>query len=430
MADLNIPLVKQPRVVVVGGGFGGLTFVQTLLKHDFQVVLIDRNNYHQFLPLIYQVAVSGLDASSIAFPFRKLLKNYSDCHFRMAEVLEVDQVNKRVVTSIGSLSYDYLVLGMGTTSNFFGNKEMQTHALPMKTVEEALALRNKILSNLEGVALCENKREKQALLNVVVVGGGATGVEVSGVLSELKRFVIPEDYRDIGELSMNIYLVEASGFLLSALSEVSSGAALRFLTSMGVKVLLNKKVVSYDGAIVCLDDQTMIETKTVIWVSGVKAESLMGIPETSLARGGRIQVDGYNEVIGLKDIFAIGDIAYQIESEAYPCGHPQLAQVAMQQGRLLAENLMHLNRNEERILFRYKNLGALATVGRNKAVAEFPHYKMQGFGAWAIWMFVHLRSILGVKNKLKVLIEWMWSYFTYDSVIGLILFNCKRSDRS
>lgn len=423
--SFNIPSTNKKRVVIVGGGFGGLKLANKLKKSDFQVVLIDKNNYHQFQPLLYQVASSGLEPSSISFPFRKIFQRRKNFYFRMAEVKAILPADNKIETSIGVLHYDYLVLAAGTTTNYFGNEHVMERSLPMKSIEEALGMRNVLLSNFEKALTTTDLVERQALLNIVVVGGGATGVEVSGVLSEMKRFVIPKDYPDLKDEDINIFLIEGSPRLLGGMSTESSGGAEKFLREMGVRVMLNTKVIDYEGDKVILEGGESVLTKTVVWVSGVKAVSFKNIGDDFLARGARIKVNEFNLVKGLPNVFAIGDVCYMTEPD-YPNGHPQVAQVAIQQGKLLAENLQRIEHNQLPKAFHYKNLGSLATIGRNKAVADFRSVKMQGFLAWVVWMTVHLRSILGVRNKLVVLINWVWNYLTYDQSIRLIIFARKR----
>lgn len=339
----------------------------------------------------------------------------------MAEVYGINPKGHTIQTSIGELEYDYLVIAAGTITNFFGNKTIEEQSLPMKTVEEALALRDTLLINLEKATTCTDPDEKQALLNIVVVGGGATGVEVSGALSEMKRFVLPKDYPDLGNFHMNIYLIEGSSKLLGAMSPEASSNAKRFLEDMGVNIILQKRVVDYKDGNVFLDDGQTIPTRTLLWVSGVKAVHFDHIEGELLTRGERIIVNECNQVKGLSNIFAIGDVCWMAEPD-YPNGHPQVAQVAIQQGELLAENLQRIEALKKPRPFHYKNLGTLATVGRNKAVADLNKVKLHGFTAWLVWMLVHLRSILGIKNKLIVLIDWIWNYFTYDRSMRFILF--------
>lgn len=427
--SFNIPDTDKKRVVIVGGGFGGLKLVDKLDKKRFQVVLIDKNNYHQFPPLLYQVASSGLDYSSISFPFRKLFHGRRNVYFRLAEVSAVIAEKNRIETSIGPLEYDYLVLAAGTMTNFFGNQTIESTAWPMKTVEEAMALRDVLLVNFEKAAISTDPYEKQSLLNIVVVGGGATGVEVSGALSEMKRFVLPKDYPDLGKFSVNIYLVEGSSKILGAMSPSSSSNADRFLREMGVKIMLDKKVVDYRDGKVMLDNGETIPSQTLVWVSGVTAVRFEQIDPAHIGHAGRIQVNAFNQVEDFPNLFAIGDIALMTE-EKYPKGHPQVAQVAIQQGKLLAKNLLRIENGQVPEAFHYKDLGTLATVGRNRAVADLKHMKLHGFTAWMVWMLVHLRSILGVKNKLIVLINWVWNYFTYDRSMRFILYIPKRKNQS
>ncbi len=419
----NIPTTEKKRVVIVGGGFGGLKLAQKLKNSNFQVVLVDKNNYHQFPPLIYQVASSGIEPSSIAFPFRRLFQRRKDFYFRLAQVLSIMPEEKIIQTSIGKLSYDYLVLAAGTTTNFFGNKEIEEESIPMKTLSESMGLRNAILDNFERALTCATEKERQELLNVVIVGGGATGVEIAGALSEMKNFVLPKDYPDLPNSLMNIYLIESQSRLLAAMSEKSSARVLKYLRSMGVNVLLNQRVTDYKDNTVFINDGSTIATRTFIWVTGVAAQKVDKMPTESIGRGGRILVNEYNQVQGMQDVYSIGDQCLMPNADpAWQNGHPQLAQVAIQQGKLLASNLIRLDKGKELKPFRYKNLGTMATVGRNKAVAEFAGIKMGGFFAWLMWLVVHLRSILGVKNKFIVFFNWMINYFSYGQSLRLIMY--------
>lgn len=419
----NIPKTEKKRVVIVGGGFGGLKLAQKLKNSNFQVVLVDKNNYHQFPPLIYQVASSGIEPSSIAFPFRRLFQRRKDFYFRLAQVLSIMPEEKIIQTSIGKLSYDYLVLAAGTTTNFFGNKEIEEESIPMKTLSESMGLRNAILDNFERALTCATEKERQELLNVVIVGGGATGVEIAGALSEMKNFVLPKDYPDLPNSLMNIYLIESQSRLLAAMSEKSSARVLKYLRSMGVNVLLNQRVTDYKDNTVFINDGSTIATRTFIWVTGVAAQKVDKMPTESIGRGGRILVNEYNQVQGMQDVYSIGDQCLMPNADpAWQNGHPQLAQVAIQQGKLLASNFIRLDKGKELKPFRYKNLGTMATVGRNKAVAEFAGIKMGGFFAWLMWLVVHLRSILGVKNKFIVFFNWMINYFSYGQSLRLIMY--------
>lgn len=420
--SLNIDKGNKKRVVIVGGGFSGLQVASKLKNSGYQIVLIDKNNYHQFPPLIYQVASAGMEPSSISFPFRKVFQRRRDVFFRMAELRGIFPEKKLIQTSIGKVEYDYLVLSAGTTTNFYGNKNVEAEAMPMKTVSEAMGLQNAILANIERSITCATKLEQQELLNVVIVGGGATGVEVAGVLSEMKRTILPHDYPDLDPSLMNIYLIEAGNRLLSGMSPESSEAVEAFLRNMGVNLLLNKMVTDYKDHKVILADGSSIATRTFIWVSGVAGVQVGNLDKTHLGRGSRIKVDRFNRVIGLDDVFCIGDQCIVDGDEEYPNGHPQLAQVAIQQGRNLAKNLKLQEKGKEMKPFRYRNLGAMATVGRNKAVCEFANIKMHGFLAWVMWLVVHLRSILGVRNKTVVLLNWMYNYFNYNQSLRMIFY--------
>lgn len=425
----NLPKTDKKRVVIVGGGFGGLKLANKLRNSDFQVVLVDRNNYHQFPPLIYQIASAGIEPSSISFPFRKIFQKRDNFFFRMAEVRSVFPEQNILQTSIGKVRYDYLVLAAGTTTNFFGNKNVEEHAIPMKNVSEAMGLRNALLENFERALTCASETERQELLNVVIVGGGATGVEVAGALSEMKNHVLPKDYPDMPSSLMNIYLIEAGTRLLPAMSEQTSQHVLNYLRKMGVNVLLNKMVTDYDHHRVILKDGSQIATRTFIWVSGVAAEKITNLDGEHLGRGARIIVDEHNRVKGFDNIFSIGDQCIMPEGDPhYPGGHPQLAQVAIQQGKLLARNLKALEKGKSLKPFRYRNLGAMATVGRNRAVAEFSTMKMAGFWAWIMWLVVHLRSILGIRNKSIVLLNWVWNYFSYAQSLRFIVYARKAKE--
>lgn len=426
--SINIQRNQKKRVVIVGGGLGGLRLAEDLYGSGMQVVLIDKNNFHQFPPLIYQIASAGIDPSSISFPFRQIFRKRKDFYFRMAEARMVDTEKKILQTSIGKIDYDYLVLAAGATTNFFGNKNIEEWAIPMKTVPEAMGLRNALLSNFERALTCATEEERQELLNVVIVGGGATGVEIAGALSEMRRYVIPYDYPDMDSSLMHIYLIEAGDRLLAGLSQESSQKAYEFLKSMGVDIQFGKMVTDYRDHKVVMKDGTEIPTRTFLWVSGIRANAMPGIDESHLGRGFRFKVDEYNRIPGVEDVFAIGDQCLQTSDAAYPNGHPQVAQVAIQQAKNLAKNLKLINQgadSSELTAFRYKNLGSMATIGRNKAVVEIGKFRSQGFFAWVLWLVVHLRSILGVKNKMMVLLNWLWKYVSYNDSIRMITYATK-----
>lgn len=407
------------KLVIIGAGFAGLRLARALKNKEFEIWIIDKNNYHQFPPLLYQVATSGIEPSSIAFPLRKIFQSKKNVHIRCAEVNSVDTQNKTVITSIGTFPFDYLVIATGATTNFFGNKLIEQHALPMKSISEAVYVRNKILQNFED-ALIAQEETKKALLNIVIVGGGPTGVEVSGALAEMKKTILPKDYPEIDFKTMNIYLVEGGSKTLAAFSEEASQKSKKYLEKLGVIVYTGTQVISYDGTFVELSTGKKIPTKSLIWAAGIKGNNLSGLPPTTIAKGNRITVNHFNQVIGFDTMFAIGDIAYMV-TDKYPNGHPQVATVANMQADALAKNIQFLTAQKPLQPFIYKDKGSMATVGRGLAVVDLPYAKFQGFLAWLLWMFLHLMLILGVKNKLLVFVNWMWNFFTYDQSLRLII---------
>lgn len=417
----NIKRNEQRRVVVVGGGLGGLKMVSSLRDTDYQVVLVDKNNYNQFPPLIYQVASAGLEPSNISFPFRRLFQGWKNFFFRMAEVEHIDTEEKAIRTSIGTIHYDDLVLAAGATTNFFGNKNIEASALPMKSVSEAMRLRNTILQNLERAETEDNEARRQALMNIAIVGGGPSGVEIAGALAEMKRTILPRDYPDLDTSCMRIYLINAAPRLLGAMAEKSSREAEKALKELGVEIMAGCMVTDYVDHELILKDGSHLPVETVIWVSGIRANHIDGIPTDSIGRGGRIITDRFNRVKGMENVYAIGDQCLIEGDKAYPQGHPQLAQVAMQQAENLAMNLKRQDKNKQEHPFSYRNLGTMATIGRKKAVVEIGRLKFGGFFAWLLWLVVHLRSILGVRNKTIVFLNWMWSYFNYKQSLRLIL---------
>ena len=417
----NIEHTDKKRVVIVGGGLGGLELAFKLVGSDFQVVLVDKNNYHQFPPLIYQVASAGLEPSSISFPFRRLFQGQKDFFFRMAEVKAVDAAGKKIATSVGDIHYDYLVLAAGARTNFFGNKEIEAATLPMKSVSEAMRLRNTILRNLEKAETEEDPVRRQALMNIVVVGGGASGVEIAGAVAEMKKNILARDYPDLDASQMHIYLVNAGKRLLAAMDPVSSARAERDLKELHVHIRQPQFATEYRDGILKTSAGLEIPARTVIWVSGICANTIEGLPAESLGHAGRILTDRFCRVKGVQDVFAIGDQSLIEGDEDYPLGHPQLAQVAMQQAKTVAENLKAAQKGLAEKPFKYRNLGVMATIGRNHAVAEIGGRKFGGFAAWVLWLVVHLRSILGVKNKAFILLNWVWNYLNYKQSLRLIL---------
>lgn len=417
----NIPETGQKRVVIVGGGFAGLKLAHELSDKNLQVVLIDKHNYHQFQPLFYQVATAGLEPSAISFPFRKAFQKVRNMHVRLAEVSSVNAKENFIETSIGRINYDFLVIATGTDTNYFGNKKIQVSSMPMKSVEEALRIRNKILENYERALGIEDKEEQQALMNIVVVGGGPTGVEVSGTLAEMKRHILPKDYPELNFKYMQVSLIEGLPKVLASMSEHASLKAEEYLKKIGVNVLLKKQVTDYDGTTVTLSDGTTLKSKTLIWAAGVTCIKLEGLPQDAYGHANRLLVDAYNKIKNSENIYAIGDAALMMTESKYPKGHPQLAQTAMQQAKTLAKNIENIITKKPLIEFHYKDKGSLATVGRNLAVADLPKVKFGGFFAWIIWMTVHLMSIVGSKNRLVIFINWAWNYATYDQSLRLII---------
>lgn len=422
---VNIPETAQKRIVIIGAGFAGLKLAQKLIGSGFQVVIIDKNNYHQFQPLFYQVATAGIEPSSILFPLRKIFQKQKDVYVRVAEVYSVDTAKKELQTSLDTVWYDYLVIATGASSNFFGMKNMEEFAIPMKSASEAMAMRNRLLQTFEKAVTLRDQNERKALMNIIVVGGGPTGVEVAGAIAEMKKFVLPKDFPDLNFDLMQITLIEGSSTLLNGMSQHASEKALYYLGKIGIKVMLNTRVIDFDGNVLTYDDDRKIETKTVIWAAGISAVVPEGLPKELISRGNRVLVDEYNHIKGYDDIFAIGDVALMPTSD-YPNGHPQVAQVAIQQGRNLANNLVLLKRKTTINPFKYIDRGSMATIGRNHAVADLSFIKFSGFIAWLTWMFVHLMAIVGVKNRLLIFINWMWNYMTYDQSLRLILWAAKK----
>ena len=422
----NIKPNGQKRIVIVGGGIGGLKLAMNLRHTNYQVVLVDKNNYNQFPPLIYQVASAGLEPSNIAFPIRRIFQGWKNFYFRMGEVKEIKEKEKSIHTSIGTIHYDYLVLAAGATTNFFGNENIEKNTLPMKTVSEAMALRNTILRTLEKAETEEDPMKRQILMNFVIVGGGPSGVEIAGAIAEMKKAVLPRDYPDLTD-RMHIYLINASDRLLQTMDPKSSARAEEDLKAMNVHVRNNWIVTDYKDQEVIVKNGKHISSATVIWVSGIKANTFEGIPQEAVGHNGRLLTDRFNRVKSMKNVFCIGDQSLIEGDKEYPYGHPQLAQVAIQQATNVIANLQNIEEGKDLEPFLYHNLGTMATIGRKCAVAEIGKFKFGGFFAWLLWLVVHLRSILGIKNKAIVFLNWMWNYFNYKQSLRLILRPTKKS---
>ena len=421
---MNIPATSKKRVVIIGGGFGGLQLAKGLRDSDFQVVMLDKQNYHAFQPLFYQVATAGLDPGSVAYPFRKIFSGYDNFFFRMTEVLSVDTGKKCVQTTIGELSYDYVVLATGATSNYFGLKSIEERAMPMKSVSEALDIRSLLLQNFEKAILSDDINEREALMSVIIVGGGPTGVELAGAIAELRRDILPKDYPDLDVRAMDVHLIEANDRLIKSMSEKSSRKAKEALENMGVDVWLETRVTDYDGIYATTSDGRKLSGAMLIWAAGVKGVVPLGISAEAV-KGGRMAVNEFNQIIGYEDVYAIGDAAIMISPD-YPLGHPMVAQPAMQQGKLLAQNLTRLQKGKQMIAFKYKDLGSMATIGRNKAVTEMKNFKLSGWIAWIAWLFVHVYQLVGFRNKIVVMINWAQNYLRHARDLRLIIRPFKR----
>lgn len=411
---------EKKRIVVVGGGFGGLKLTRKLKNDKFQIILLDKNNYHLFQPLLYQVATAGVEPSAISFPFRQIFKKRKSFHIRICEALNVIPEQHVLETSIGSLTYDYLVIATGCKTNYFGNDAMEERTMSLKTTAEALFNRNQVLESFEKAQNTNNQKERENLMTFTIVGGGATGIELAGALAEMRRFILPRDYPDLDINKMRIVLIDASSRLLSAFPQQSSDEVKSYLEKMGVEVLLNLSVLNYQDDTLKLSDNSFVSSSNVFWVAGVKANSLSGLQQDAYGPSNRLKVDVYNKVVGSSHIFAIGDTALMVTDE-YPKGHPQVVQPAIQQADNLIRNLNKMEKGKPLTPFLYHNKGAMATIGRNNAIVELKKVRFSGFLAWAAWLFIHLMSIVGVKNKLFIFIDWMWSYFKYDPSLRLII---------
>lgn len=419
--SLNIPDTTKPRVVVVGGGFAGINLVKILSGRKFQVVLFDRQNYNGFWPLLYQVATAGLEPDAIAEPLRKMFGDgYEDFHFRLVRITDVNPITRTITTLIGDVKYDYLVIATGTKSNYFGNEGIKQFAFPLKRMPHALDLRSQLLQAFEQANMINDKVIRQRLLNIVIAGAGPTGVELAGALAEMRKHLLPRDYPGIDFSMMNIYLVEGFDRVLPLMSPQASEWTLRYLHKKGIVVMLNLRVVSYDGEVVQFNNGKKIPSQTLIWAAGVTGNLIQGLP-AEVIESGRILVNQFNQVLGLKNVFAIGDIAL-MKSMKYPKGHPGVAQPAIQQGKHLARNLERLLRKKPLKPFLYFDKGNLAIIGRNGAVADLPgNIHISGFLAWMTWLIVHIYYSVGFRNKLVVISNWIYRFFTYQRGNRLII---------
>ncbi|MFM6983681.1 MAG: NAD(P)/FAD-dependent oxidoreductase [Chitinophagaceae bacterium] len=414
------------KVLILGAGFAGIQLAKNLHHDDFDILLIDKINHHQFQPLFYQVATSQIEPSSISFPIRNIFKHQKNIQIRLSEAQRIDQALKKVITPIGEFHYDSLVIAIGCKTNFFGNTQIEQHALTLKSTAEAISIRNHVLKTFEAI-ISSDETEREALLNLVIVGAGPTGVELAGAFAEIKQHVLPKDYPKIDFSRFNITLVEGSAHTLNNMSEASKHDSEKYLRNMGVRLITSTFVKSYNGTELLLSNGENIQSKTVIWAAGVVPNTIEGLPQESITPGKRLIVDRFNLVKDTKNIYAIGDIAY-METPLYPKGHPQVANVAINQAKNLARNLKRQLKKEVLKPYEYKDLGSMATIGRNKAVVDVGKLHLKGYPAWLIWMFLHLMLILSVKNKLIIFINWAWAYITKDSSLRLILKPAKKED--
>jgi len=418
---MNIPETSKPRIVIIGGGFAGISFIKQLQGQEVQLVLFDKHNYHTFQPLLYQVSTAGLEPDSIAYPLRKIFRNNTDFHFRLSTVSSINPSENTIETNIGRLSYDYLVLATGTRTNFFGNTEIEENSMPMKTIPQALNIRSLMLQNIEKADTTEATEKRKKLLNFVVVGAGPTGVELAGALAEFRIGILENDYPELDEEEMHVHLLEGANKILPPFSEKASRKAQQFLENLGVEIHLNTIVESYDGTLVKTKDGKEFATKTFIWAAGVTGNPVQGIDATSLVeRANRYKVDAYNKIDGYENIYALGDIAL-MQTEAYPKGHPQVAQPAIQQGKTLGKNLKRKLKGKAMKPFKYFDKGSMATIGRNKAVVDIKKLHFAGAFAWFIWMFIHLWFLVGFRNRVVTFFNWTYSYINYDRAARLII---------
>lgn len=413
------------KIIIIGAGFGGISMAKSFKNKPVDVLLIDQNNYHNFQPLMYQIATGGLEPYSIAYPVRRIFRDYKNVTFRMAKVKSVNIAKKKIKTTIGLLEYDHLIIATGSKNNFFNFDSIKKILLPLKSIPDALNLRSFIFQNLEKSLTNQNEESIEEILNIAIVGGGPAGIELAGALAEMKRHVIPKDFPDLDTSKLSINLYQSSPKLLNAMSDESSKKSLEYLTQLGINVKLNARVTNYDGDVLTIKDGSTFKTDTVIWTAGVKGAPIKGLPEESIVGGNRILVDSFNKVIQTNEIYAIGDVASCITPQN-PKGLPMLAPVAKQQGKHLAKNIINLIKGKEMEPFEYIDRGTMATIGRRKAVVDLPKWKFQGTFAWLVWMFVHIMSLVGFRNKLVAFFDWMANYFTYDRPLGLIIRPHKR----
>jgi len=421
---------RRPKVIIIGGGFGGIEVAKKLRNKPVEIWLLDQNNHHTFQPLLYQVATGSLEAPSVAFPFRKMFRKQKNLHFRIAKVDRIDRQANQVWTNIGPFEYDYLVVATGATTNFFGNEDIEYYSLPMKNLRESVNIRSFLLQNIEEALLQDSPESQEPYLNFVVVGGGPTGVELSGAIAEIRNHILAVDYPELKKEQMHVYLVEGQSKILGNLSPQASSKAEEYLRKLGVTLLLNHRVTGYDGDQITFEQSTPpIPTKTVIWSAGVMGEFPQGIPEELIVRGRRIRTEGTCLIPGSSRAFAIGDVAAMITEET-PNGLPGVAPAAQQQGRFVADQIMRLINHQPLQQFRYRDKGSMATVGRNKAVVDLGKFRFQGFFAWWVWMLVHLMSLIGFRNRLVTFINWTLSYITFNGGVRLIINKYERKPRS
>jgi len=418
---MNIPKTSYPRIIIIGGGFAGVALAKKLSKQEVQVVLLDKHNYHTFQPLLYQVSTGGLEPDSIAYPIRKILKDFPNFHFRLAEVNEIDTTCNTIKTNIGDLKFDYLVVASGSKTNYFGNTEIEKHSMAMKTIPQSLNLRSLILENFEEALLTTDLHERIALMSFVIVGGGPTGVELAGALAEIKKGILPKDYPDLDTRLAQINIIQSGDVLLKGMSANASEKAEDFLEKLGVHVWKNVRVTNYDGKTVTTNSDLTFDTATVVWAAGVKGATIKGLEaQDFVTRGNRLLVNQYNQIKGFEHVFAIGDIACMATDE-FPNGLPMMAQPAIQQGQQLGDNLLNLIEEKPMKPFTYKDKGAMATVGRNKAVVDLKNIRFQGVFAWYVWMFVHLFFLIGFRNRMVVFVNWVYNYIRFDREARLII---------